>query len=65
MCEREKARGRVEEPRIKHSSPPGDVLTGRKRPLREEGGDEGRGGWEGQNRRVKLRKEVETGRVNL
>lgn len=36
-----RARERVEEPRIKHPSLPGDVLTGRKRPPREEGGMEG------------------------
>jgi len=31
-------RGRVEEARINTPSPPGDVLTGRKGPPREEGG---------------------------
>lgn len=42
---REKGRGRLEEAWIKHPSPPrGDVLTGRKRPPREEGGREGLGG---------------------
>lgn len=33
--------GRVEGARIKHPSPLGDVLTGRKRPPREEGGRKG------------------------
>lgn len=66
--ERERREGRFEEARIKHPSPPGgDVLTGRKRPPREEGGrkagwEGGRkgGDWEGQNRMVKRREEVET-----
>lgn len=70
-------RGRAEEAWIKHTPPsppslparPGDVLTGRKRPPREEGGRKGGreegGNWEGQNRRVKLSEEVETERVSL
>lgn len=54
--EKESKKSRGESKRLGSNTPPfpRDVLTGRKRPLREEGGRKGERGREGRNRRVKL-----------